>query len=362
MIQIETRIIKKIAIAFLLLYLSGCATLPITARKAEPPPELHERKECSGQKGTVFLIASSSQYDEKVIPEIETAFSRQCYSIDKRYLDQDPTKLGYVNTDEKRAKNLIKALSDRNVEYLWFIRGGSGAFNLYPALHANLKHISASTPKIIIGFSDVTAIHGFVNHELNWPSVHGVIASSNKEMHTIDTSKTISMNNSLIEVFGALSHGINYTGIEPMNRQAINTTRGKLDGGNLTLVQSLFSTIYEGNYSDKIMLLEDTGVTAKQLDRTLHQIAYSRNFHPQAIILGQFHSLNARDEEKSLYRYVVKQFADRVNYPVYYYPMFGHGKTNLPFILNHQINISCNSAQHLCSLTQLPINSFEHNG
>lgn len=92
-----------------------------------------------------------------------------------------------------------------------------------------------------------------------------MVASYNKEMHEIDNSKKLSMNNSLNEVFEVLSLGVNYTGIEPMNRQAAKTVSGKLDGGNLTLVQSLFSTVYEGSYSDKIMMLEDTGVTPKHI-------------------------------------------------------------------------------------------------
>ncbi|WP_264644027.1 LD-carboxypeptidase [Candidatus Symbiopectobacterium sp. NZEC127] len=361
MIRMKNRVSKKITIPVLLLFLSGCAPIPQTLmKKTSPPTETHVRKGCSVQKGTVFLISSSSQYDESVIPEIETALSRECYSVDKRYLDQKPTRLGYVNTDEKRAQTLINALSDRNVHYLWFVRGGSGALNLYPALHASQKRISASTPKTIIGFSDVTAIHNFVNHELNWPSVHGVLASFNKEMHEIDSNKTLNMNNSLNEAFEALSHGVNYPGIEPMNRQAVRTVSGKLDGGNLTLVQSLFSTLYEGTYSDKIMMLEDTGVTAKQLDRTLHQIEFSRKFHPRAVIFGQFYGKNASDEEKYLYRYVIKQFAERVTYPVYYYPEFGHGETNQPFILNNQGTILCSSVYGQCSLTQPPVKTTQY--
>ncbi|OAD97999.1 LD-carboxypeptidase [Pantoea sp. OXWO6B1] len=356
MIQVRNSVFKEAALLILVLFLSGCeATSQTMMKTTVRPVEEPEQKICSCQKGRVFLISSSSQYDERVVSEIETAFSRQCYAVDKRYLDQKPTRLGYVNTDEKRAQTLINALSDRNVHYLWFIRGGSGALNLYPALHANRQRISASMPKILIGFSDVTAIHSFVSHELSWPSVHGVVASYNKEMHEIDNSKKLSMNNSLNEVFEALSHGVNYTGIEPMNRQAANTVRGELDGGNLTLVQSLFSTVYEGSYSDKIMMLEDTGVTPKQLDRTLHQIEYSRTLHPRAIIFGQFYGLNASNEEKSLYRYVIKQFAWRVNFPVYYYPEFGHGETNRPFILAHQTSILCNSLSRLCRLTQAPV-------
>lgn len=132
MIQIKSTAFKEIALLVLVLFLSGCVTTSQTmVKKTAPRADAPERKVCSGQKGTVFLIASSSQYDENVIPEIETAFSRQCYAVDKRYLDQKPIRLGYVNTDEKRARTLINALSDRNVHYLWFVRGGSGALNLY---------------------------------------------------------------------------------------------------------------------------------------------------------------------------------------------------------------------------------------
>lgn len=346
----------KYMVFIIVLFLTGCKTTLQNKVKTTFPPDAElEQKICSVQKGTVYLISSSSQYDENVIPEIETAFSRQCYSVDHRYLDQKATRLGYVNTDEKRAQTLIRALSDHNVHYLWFVRGGSGALNLYPALYSSRQRITSSPPKILIGFSDVTAIHHFVNHVLNWPSIHGVVASYNKEMYEINNSKTLSMNNSVNEVFDTLSYGFNYTGLEPMNPQAKKKVSGYLDGGNLTLVQSFFSTVYEGDYSDKIMILEDTGVTARQLDRLLHQIEYSRDFHPRAVIFGQFFGINSGDEEKKLYRYVIEQFAGRVNYPVYYFPEFGHGKTNKSFILGHPAIIKCSDLNHQCSLNQDPV-------
>lgn len=336
-------------------FLTGCVATPqIVEPSSQPAVEL-KPKVCHIQKGTVFLISSSSQYDENIIPEIETAFARQCYSVDLRYLDQKPTELGYVNSDEKRAQTLIDALSDHNVHYLWFVRGGSGALNLYPALYLSRNRISSSPPKILIGFSDVTAIHHFVNHELNWPSVHGVVASYNKDIHEFDKNKTLNMNNSVTEVFESLFSGIKYAGFEPMNLQSKKKVSGYLDGGNLTLVKSFFSTVYERSYLDKILILEDTGVTPRQLDRHLHQLKYSRKFHPRAVIFGQFYGINASDEEKCLYRYVIKQFAGSVNYPVYYYPRFGHGKTNQPFILGHPASIRCSSLTRQCSLNQYPL-------
>ncbi len=70
---------------------------------------------------------------------------------------------------------LTDALSDLNVHYLWFVRGGSVDLNPYPALRSNQKCISPPTPKVIVGFSDVTAVHSIVNHELNWPGEHALL-------------------------------------------------------------------------------------------------------------------------------------------------------------------------------------------
>lgn len=120
----------------------------------------------------------------------------------------------------------------------------------------------------------------------------------------------------------------------------------------MTLVQSLFSTRYESSYANKVIMLEDTDVTYKQLDRTLHQLKYSTTFLPGAVIFGQFYSINATAHDRQLYRDVIQAFAERVPYPVYYYPAFGHGKTNQPFILAQQMNIECRHEHEQCYLTQ----------
>ena len=320
-----------------------------------PEQHLATLSDTTVKKAKIYLISSSSQYDENIIGEIDKVFSQQGYLIDTSYLKQQPTPLGYVNTDEVRARTLVKALTDNQVKYLWFVRGGSGAFNLYPWLYANKGKISASSPKIIFGFSDVTAIHYFINNEMKWPSIHGVLASYNKEMYALNSEEKISMASSINQAFDTLQTGVSYNNIEPLNRAAAKGVNGILRGGNLTLVQSLFSTRYENSYADNVMILEDTGVTYKQLDRTLHQLEYSKKFHPKAVIFGQFYSIDAAQNEKDLFGYVIQQFASRVDYPVYYYPNFGHGKINQPFILSQPVNILCNNSSSYCHLTQSPV-------
>lgn len=305
-------------------------------------------------KETIYLIASSTQYDEQIIPKIVKMFNDKGYDVDTKYLDQQVSDLGYVNTDKIRAETLATALKDDKVKYLWFIKGGAGAFNLMPYLVQNLDDIKKANPKIIVGFSDVTAVHYFINKFVGWPSMHGIVAALNKDINTNhkDNKITMNMNNGIDEVFAAIKNGVNYDGLIPLNEQAEKGISGMLYGGNLTLVQSFFSTEYEKYLPDEILAIEDVGTSYRQLDRTLHQIEYKKDFHPKAIIFGQFFPLDPTDADKLIFKTVLKDFADRYPAPVFYYPYFGHGATNNPLILSTPVNIQCSHLDEYCQMTQ----------
>jgi muramoyltetrapeptide carboxypeptidase len=303
-------------------------------------------------KETIYLIASSTQYDEQVVPKIIRMFNDKGYDVDTRYLDQQVSDLGYVNTDQVRAETLIAALKDDKVDYLWFIKGGGGALNLIPELYKNKDEIKTAKPKTIIGFSDVTAVHYFVNHYLGWPSVHAVVAAYNQEMYAANKEGKTNMRSSVEEVFDAMARGVNYGGLIPLNQQAEKGVSGILTGGNLTLVQSFFSTEYEKYLPDEILAIEDVGTSYRQLDRALHQIEYKKDFQPKAIIFGQFFPLDPTDEQRLIFKTVIKKFAERYSAPVYYYPYFGHGATNDPLILASPVNIQCGQSDGYCQLTQ----------
>lgn len=300
----------------------------------------------------IYLIASSTQYDARIVPHIIKMFNKKGYDVDTTYLDQQVSDLGYVNTDRSRAEKLTEALKDNKVKYLWFIRGGAGSLNLMSYLDKNLDELKKANPKVIVGFSDVTAIHYFINKYIGWPSVHGVMAAANKDMYSADREIKLSMNNSVDEVFSAIENGVRYDGIIPLNSQAKKGISGMLAGGNLTLVQSFFSTRFEHYLPDEVLVIEDVGVSFRQLDRALHQLAYKKDFHPKAIVFGQFYPLDPTDEARVTFKSVIKDFAEKSSYPVFYYPYFGHGQTNNPLLLLTPVTISCGDAEEYCQLIQ----------
>ncbi len=327
---------------------------------------------------TIYLISSSSAYNEDNLPLIEKAFNNKGYRVNTDYLDQQLSDYGYVNTDKERANTLVKALKDPKVKYLWFLRGGSGALNLLPQLTTHISEFKKVPPKVLIGFSDVTALHYFINENLDWKSIHGATAATGKVINSatninanlatpsqnksFENSNNISPQDVLAlntqqdgidEIFSTIHHGVQYKGMLPLNPEARkNPIKGKLSGGNLTLIQTLFSTRYEKSWDNKILLLEDVGVTYKQLDRLLHQLLFKTNFQPKAIVFGQFYPSKTNDGERLIYKDVIRSYANQTKIPVYYYPYFGHGKINKPFILGENANISCDKDSDYCDFRQ----------
>ena len=287
----------------------------------------------------IYLASVSLGYDERNSEKIKAAFETHGFRVNTTYLAQRQTALGYVDSEQNRAHNLIQALLDDQVTYIWFVKGGWGAFNIYPYLCNEQKKIAAAKPKILIGFSDVTAVHYYINNVIQWPSVHGVLALANKEMNRLLPALNINMESSILQVAEAIDKGVSYSHLEPMNTLAFKGARGVLSGGNMSVIQSFFNTKYEEHYRGKILLLEDVGIAVQQLDQSLHQLRYCENFYPEGVVFGQFYGIEADNNEQELYRYVIREFSKKVNYPVYYYPKFGHGVLNSPFILAEKAEI-----------------------
>ncbi|MCX4025956.1 LD-carboxypeptidase [Spartinivicinus marinus] len=301
----------------------------------------------------IALISVSTQYDEEKIETVVDALLKNGYLISRKHLNQVVSDFGYVNTEKARAESLINALLDDDIDIIWFVKGGGGGVNILPYLHMEKERLLSAKPKILIGFSDVTAIHSFVNETLQWKSLHGVVASYNKD-NKDKNEKKIQVNDlepiPLVEQI--LSKGVFYQNVIPLNTLAKKGANGELRGGNFTLVSSLFSTIYEPNLSGKILLLEDIGTSFRQLDRRLHQLLFKKELDVSAIIFGQFYPLDPTDEQRLIYKSVIEKFAQQFNKPVYYYPYVGHGRKNHPLILGTNSTLKCEKESEYCFIRE----------
>lgn len=301
----------------------------------------------------------STQYEEHLVPHIVRTVKAQGYTVTTQYLKQFPFQdLGYSNTEKVRAETLLSALLDPKVDIIWFVRGGGGGINLIPHLYNHVAQIKKTKPKTIIGYSDITALHMFINDKIGWQSVHGTLAAGNVQVYNSARMKGRSLSNDrepIANVAGMAKSGVKYDTVIPLNEQAKKGITAPTFGGNFTLVSATFSTHIEPDWNGKLLLLEDVGISFRQLDRSLHQLLFKKQLGIQGIIFGQTFPKYARTEDILAHKTTIKNFAEKWGKPVYYYPVIGHGRKNHPLILNTKTTIKCPQKADYCTLTQPPL-------
>ena len=159
----------------------------------------------------------------------------------------------FSGTDEERMADLQYGLDNPEVKAIICARGGYGCVRILDGIRwANMLR----EPKWLIGFSDITVFHHRL-YNLGVQSIHGTM-SLNFEKNSTETFETL---------LDALM-GQPYQIKSPNNsKNKHGIARGKLIGGNLSIVYSLIGTDDAYNFEDSILFLEDLAEHYYHLDR-----------------------------------------------------------------------------------------------
>ncbi len=242
-----------------------------------------------------------------------------------------------ANSDEKRFQQLKDALFNTDSQAIWCLRGGYGCTRLIPSL---LKLTSPEKCKLFIGFSDITALHLFLQQKWHWQTLHGPTLNQ-VTGHLIDQENIAELKEI---IFGQLQQ-LNYS-LSPYHKP-INFSDlilAPLTGGSLSLVQTSLGTAWQVETKDKILFLEDVNEVAYRIDRMLQHLQQSGILtHVKAILFGDF-TFSAKIEEEKKIQAVLERFAKEQNFPVFRCPDIGHGKKNrcLPFGTPAQLDLNKN--------------------
>lgn len=284
----------------------------------------------------IDLVAPSSAYPKKDLPIIEKIFTDAGFRVRTTFAQQANDGLYHSNSDAEREMQFLEALNAPDSQAVWAIRGGGGSENFLTRM------LSTPIPRVtkpLIGFSDVTGLHQFLNSTWNWPSIHGIIAGGNAEVDhetggIVNSREHISMT---LKVLTDDVSEVRYR-IMPMNTAAKNLTQleTSLIGGNLTLLSNSLDTPFAPRTDGYSLILEDIGNSPHQLERLLDQILYSEHINnADAVILGEFlSSLHETEAETRLSQLVLERYAAKAQQPVFRLNRFGHGAENVPLPLN----------------------------
>lgn len=185
-----------------------------------------------------------------------------------------------AGSDERRASELIRAFENPDVGAVWCARGGYGTMRIFDLIDDD---VLKKTPKIFIGYSDITALHLYLYKRFGWVTFHGPMVAKDLE-GGIEHYDELSLRHA---ISGDVSKWI-ITSPAFRILHGGGVVSGRLLGGCLTLINSLIGTPFDLDTTDSILFLEDTNVRPFAIDRMLTQLRLAGKFEKvRAIIFGE---------------------------------------------------------------------------
>lgn len=174
------------------------------------------------------------------------------------------TPRGYLaGPDAERRDEFNRYLGRDDVKALCCVRGGYGALRLLPHLdyEAARRH-----PKLLIGYSDVTALHLALYHKAGWRGLSGplVVEWPDLDVETISQFQALATGHTPQPLTGP--HGETLTPMRP------GAAEGVLLGGNLAMIVRLLGTPYLPPLDGALLFLEDVGEQPYRIDAMLAQL------------------------------------------------------------------------------------------
>ncbi|MBU2669123.1 LD-carboxypeptidase [Actinoplanes bogorensis] len=188
----------------------------------------------------------------------------------------------FAGTDDERLSDLNAALRDPAVRGVFCMRGGYGMQRIVDGVDFEAVR---RDPKVVMGFSDITALHAALWRETGLVTVHGPTAG---QFERGPSSLTVQAARRAVTVGGQVTvsadpaegtYGVRVDGV----------AEGTLLGGNLALLATTIGTRHALDLDGAILLLEDVDEQPYRIDRMLVHLRRAGWFDGlRGVALGQF--------------------------------------------------------------------------
>lgn len=222
--------------------------------------------------------------------------------------------------DQDRAEDFMRAWCDPDTRGVFCARGGYGVQRMLDLL--DWDALAAAGPKVLVGFSDVTALHQAFAARLAMSTIHGPVVTS---LGGGDEESREQLRRMLLE-----PETLSSLVWSPAAALVPGRVDGVLVGGNVALLATGLGTADSMPAADSIAVLEDIGEEVYRLDRLLTQLLRAGWFdRVRGIVLGQFTDCGSAESVRDL----VQDRLAPLGVPMIGDVPVGHGARNLAFPL-----------------------------
>jgi len=274
---------------------------------------------------TVGLVTPASNAPENV--DVMAAMELvQSLGFEARAADNLFSRNQYLaGTDTQRAQDLNAMFADPGVDAIFCVRGGYGS----PRILRDLDYdLIANNPKVLMGYSDITAILNAINVVTGLITMHGPMAGANFSDYSYEQYQRVLVRPTVPAQIGEPPPFDTRPGVvERENRLTTivpGRAEGKLVGGNLSLLVTLIGTPYEPDFHNAILFLEDVSEPPYSVDRMLTQLWLAGKLEQVAgIVFGKFTDSDYSGNTFSM-EDVIRDRCEPLGVPVLRGTMIGH--------------------------------------
>jgi len=192
-------------------------------------------------------------------------------------IDTDP-----AIADREKLHDLHEMFGDPAIRAIICLRGGAGASRLLQRIDYSLI---AANPKILVGYSDITALSLAVFSQTGLISFSGPMLAT--ELH----EPAPYTEEHFWGILTSPAYGLSLVNHEshPVTCIRPGCAEGLLIGGNLSVLSSMIGTPYLPQFKEALLFLEDINEPAYRIDRMLSHLGNADLLAcSRGILLGQF--------------------------------------------------------------------------
>jgi muramoyltetrapeptide carboxypeptidase len=167
----------------------------------------------------------------------------------------------FAGDDDARVSDLNDALCDKRIDGVWCLRGGYGAIRLLDRIDWTALR---AREKAVLGYSDVTALHGAIARQAGFVSFHAPTART-----ILSAFSRASLERAVVRREDSCGFAENARVLRP------GRATGRLEGGNLAVFAALMGTPYLPALDGAILVLEDVNEAVYRIDRMFAQLRLS---------------------------------------------------------------------------------------
>jgi muramoyltetrapeptide carboxypeptidase len=233
----------------------------------------------------------------------------------------------FAGNDKERLQDFQDALDDSEIKAIICARGGYGSIRILDQLNWSTFNRSK---KWIIGFSDITVFHLHLQNK-GIQSIHG----------TMPLNFSTNSEESIKSLIHAFTGKLKKYELKSSSENRLGDAKGKLFGGNLSIIYSLLGTNDFPNSKNSILFIEDLSEQLYHIDRmffSLKKVGILSNI--KGLIVGSFTDLkNTEIPFGKSFKEIILEHTENLSIPVVFDFPAGHIDDNRALIFGSEVSL-----------------------